>query len=60
MSTQDNTFIRVTKDTREKLASIGSKRDTYNKIIQRLLEKQGSKNSTNTRTEEKRSASLVV
>jgi len=40
MSTEINTFIRVTKDTREKLASIGSKRDTYNKIIQRLLEKE--------------------
>jgi len=40
MSTELNTFIRVTKDTREKLASIGSKRDTYNRIIQKLLEKE--------------------
>jgi len=40
MSTEINTFIRVTKETREKLASIGSKRDTYNQIIQKLLEKE--------------------
>ncbi len=60
MYSQPITTIRITKETREKLASIGRKRDTYENIIQRLLEKQGSKNSTNTRTEEKRSASLVV
>ena len=56
MYSQPITTIRITKETREKLASIGRKRDTYENIIQRLLEKQGSKNYTNTRTEEKRSA----
>jgi len=35
-------MIRVSKETREKLASIGSKRDTYEKIIQNLLESKGS------------------
>ncbi len=42
MSTQLNTMIRVSKETRERLASIGSKRDTYEKIIQNLLESKGS------------------
>jgi len=60
MSTPTVTTIRITKDVREKLASIGSKRDTYNKIIQRLLETQGSNNSENTRTEEKRDAPVLV
>jgi len=35
-------MIRVSKETRERLASIGSKRDTYEKIIQNLLESKGS------------------
>ena len=42
MSTAQVTTIRITKDTREKLASIGSKRETYNEIIQNLLESKGS------------------
>ncbi len=54
------TTIRVSKQTRNRLGSIGTKNDTYENIIQRLLEKQGSNNSTNTRTEEKRDAALVV
>jgi len=40
MENPDNTFIRVSKATREKLADIGSKRDTYDKIIVRMLETQ--------------------
>jgi len=40
MSTQDITFIRVTKDTRGKLAAIGAKSDTYNSIILKLLESE--------------------
>jgi len=61
MSTQDNTFIRVTKDTREKLASIGTKRETYNEIVRRLLlEKEGSNISELSPSEEKRDAALVV
>lgn len=40
MYNETNTVIRVTKETREKLADMGSKRDTYDKIIARLIEKQ--------------------
>jgi len=54
------TTIRVSKETRNRLGSIGTKNDTYENIIQRLLEKQGSNNSENTRTEEKRDVVLVV
>jgi len=38
MDTPQVTTIRISKDTREKLASIGSKRDTYDKIIQKMIE----------------------
>ena len=41
MSTLE-TMIRVSKRTREKLADIGSKRETYDTIIQRLLEGEPS------------------
>ena len=37
MSTLE-TMIRVSKRTREQLADIGSKRETYDTIIQRLLQ----------------------
>ena len=61
MSTQDNTFIRVSKDTREKLAAIGSKRETYNEIVRRLLlEKEGSNISELSPSESKRSSTVVV
>lgn len=32
-----STMIRVSKETREKLAGRGSKRDTYDSVILRLL-----------------------
>jgi len=38
MYNQANTVIRVTKETRERLADIGSKKDTYDSIIVRMLE----------------------
>jgi len=37
MSTLE-TMIRVSKKTREQLADIGTKRETYDRIIQRLLQ----------------------
>ncbi len=40
MYSQPVTTIRISKDTREKLASMGSKNDTYDKIIQKLMESQ--------------------
>jgi len=40
MSNQVNTMIRVSKETRERLASMGSKRDTYDKIILKLMESE--------------------
>jgi len=61
MSNQVNTMIRVSKDTREKLASIGSKRETYNEIVRRLLlEKEGSNISELSPSESKRSSTVVV
>jgi len=54
-------MIRVSKETREKLASIGTKRETYNEIVRRLLlEKEGSNISELSPSEEKRDAALVV
>jgi len=38
MYSQPVTTIRISKETREKLASRGSKRDTYEKIILKLME----------------------
>ena len=38
MSAQLETMIRISKKTREQLANRGSKRDTYEDIIQRLLQ----------------------
>jgi len=32
------TTVRITKRTREKLAELGSKKETYEDIIQRLIE----------------------
>ncbi len=40
MLTELETMIRVSKKTREQLADRGSKRDTYEDIIQRLLNKE--------------------
>jgi len=40
MSNQVNTMIRVSKETRERLASMGTKRDTYDKIILKLMESE--------------------
>jgi len=58
---QQFTSIRITKDTRQKLAGLGKKSETYNDVIERvILTEQGSKNSTNTRTEEKRDAAVLV
>jgi len=55
------TTIRISKETREKLASIGTKRETYNEIVRRLLlEKEGSNISELSPSEEKRDAALVV
>ena len=36
---QGKTNIQVTREVRDKLASIGRKDDTYDDIIRRLLEK---------------------
>ncbi len=61
MSNQVNTMIRVLKETREKLASIGTKRETYNEIVRRLLlEKEGSNISELSPSESKRSSTVVV
>ena len=38
MSSQTVTTIRISKDTRERLASFGSKRDTYDQIIRKIME----------------------
>ena len=40
MSPELTTAIRVSKETRERLALLGSKRDTYDQIIQKILEKK--------------------
>jgi len=32
------TTIRISKETRERLALLGSKKDTYDNIIQKILE----------------------
>jgi len=32
------TTIRITKETRDQLALLGSKKDTYDNIIQKILE----------------------
>jgi len=33
----NQTTIRISKETREHLASLGTKNDTYDKIIQKIL-----------------------
>lgn len=35
---EDQTMIRVKKETRERLAALGSKGDTYDDIINKLIE----------------------
>ena len=40
MSIQELTTIRITKHTRNKLLDKGTKRDTYEDIIQRLLKEE--------------------
>jgi len=61
MYSQPITTIRITKETREKLARIGSKRETYNEIVRRLLlEKEGSNISELSPSESKRSSTVVV
>jgi predicted CopG family antitoxin len=37
MAKSDLTTIQISKETREKLAEMGKKGDTYDEIIQRLL-----------------------
>uniref|UniRef100_A0A6M3LCC0 Uncharacterized protein n=1 Tax=viral metagenome TaxID=1070528 RepID=A0A6M3LCC0_9ZZZZ len=39
----DKTSIQVTKDTKDRLDKVGMKTDTYDAIIQRLLDQMGVK-----------------
>jgi len=39
----DVTTIAISKGLRDKLASLGSKRETYEEILTRLLETRGAK-----------------
>ena len=39
----DTTTIKITKDLRNQLAELGAKDDTFQTIIQRLLNKAGAK-----------------
>jgi len=43
VSMSDKTSIQVTKETKERLGRLGIKGDTYDAIINRLLDKVGSK-----------------
>lgn len=46
---EDIAVIQLTKDTRERLKSLGSKGETYNEIIERLMERnENAKPTTNT------------
>jgi hypothetical protein len=37
------TTIRITKSLREELAALGSKKETYDAVIRRLLDRAGAK-----------------
>jgi hypothetical protein len=39
----DTTTVKITKNLRDQLAALGSKDDTFEIIIQRLLDKAGAK-----------------
>lgn len=44
MEDNEKTSIRIAKETKEKLDSLGKKGDTYEKIISKLLEKIKNEN----------------
>lgn len=37
----DYTTVRVTRETRDRLKNFGSKKETYNEIVERLLNMHG-------------------
>jgi len=48
---EDNnlTTVKIRKDTRERLASMGSKKETYNDIINRLMDRYEQSNKRETK-----------
>lgn len=44
MESDDGTYIRVKKSTRERLGNIGTKKDSYDSVINMLIDQYIAKN----------------